>query len=158
MITFHKVLILALLAASVGSAQPTDPKADKEPFSISIVPMDNDLRTGAEVFVKVRIVNNSKNGTVSRGGFYAQGVDTAFQYDCRNAAGKYVNKEIFPVGSIGDAPPLGPGESYEETVPVSRACDLSHPGQYQIQISKRILGDPQHRVVKSNTVKITVIR
>jgi hypothetical protein len=106
--------------------------------------------------MKIRLTNTSQQDIVGGGGFHAQGLDTSYRYGCRNVVGKSVEKEIVMVGSAHDVPVLKPGESHEETAPVSRACDLSRPGQYEIQVSRKIPNDPQHGVVKSNTIKITV--
>jgi hypothetical protein len=157
MTTFVRLLLIGGTLARLTSAQSTAPKPSVPPFSITIAAVDSEAKAGSEVFIKITVKNTSQEEAPGRGGFYAEGLNTAFHYDCRNSAAKFVNKEINTVfGSAGDAPALKPGESYEQTAPISRACDLSHPGQYEIQVSRNIPNDPQHRVVKSNTIKITV--
>ena len=65
-------------------------------------------------------------------------------------------KEVVAIGSVHGAAPLGPGEGSEETVPISRACDLGRPGRYDIQVSRKIPNDPKKRIIRSNTIEITV--
>jgi hypothetical protein len=158
MTIMRKAMFLAYLySASIGSAQSVASKSSSErPFSIEISPVERDVKLGSEVYVKVRVTNTSTHDTVARGGFYAQGLNMSFGYDCRNAGGESVNKEVFPVGSIHGASPLGPGGSSEETAPISRACDLSRPGRYDIQVSRQIPNDPKNRIIRSNTIEITI--
>ena len=93
MTIMRKAMFLAcLFSTSIGSAQSAALKSSSErPFSIEISPVERDIRVGSEVFVKVRVTNTSTHDTVERGGFYAQGLNTAFGYDCRNAEGRSVN-------------------------------------------------------------------
>jgi hypothetical protein len=60
------------------------------------------------------------------------------------------------VGSAGDERVLKPRESHEDTAPLTRACAFTRPGRYEIQVSRAIRGDPQHRIVKSNKITLTV--
>lgn len=86
-------------------------------------------------------------------------VDPAYDYQCRNRAGRLVRKDYPVMGSIGDHPILTmqPGESQDETIPVNRACDLSTPGKYTIQLVRRDPNNPKHGVAKSNKINITVV-
>jgi hypothetical protein len=133
---------------------------DELPFSITIAPVNNAAKAGSQIYITVKVMNTTKQEMPSRGAFYAAGLNTSFQYDCRTTEGKPVNKKVLDFasvpGSVHDSQPLRPGASYEETAPISLACDLSKPGEYDIQVSRKVLNDPQRRVVKSNVIKITV--
>ena len=157
MITLSKLSLIACLTASVGFGQASAPQGGAEPFSIVLTPTASNVKAGSDVFVKLKVTNTSQRDVVGQGGFYADGLNTGFQYDCHDTSGKSVAKEINTVvGSVGGGPMLHPAESYEETERISQACDFTRAGQYDIQISRKIPGDLQHRVVKSNIIRITV--
>jgi hypothetical protein len=152
-----RTLFLVALSAIPILAQFAIAQTSLEPFSITIACSDHEARAKSEVFIKLKVKNTSQTDTAGRGGFYAEGLNTAFTYDCRDDAGQSVNKEINSAfGTAHDGPALKPGESFEQTIPISRACDLSRSGQYQIQVSRKIPNDPKQRIVKSNIIKITV--
>lgn len=158
MTTLLKLLLIAGSAIAIGPRQSTAQTARKEPFSLAIAPVANEVRPGSLVFIKLTVKNTSEGETFGRGGFYAEGLNAAFGYDCRNSAGQPVNKNFASLpGSAHDSPSLKSGESFEQEVPISRACDLDRSGQYEIQVSRKIPKDSQHRVVKSNTIGITVV-
>lgn len=154
-------LVLALFAVGSaitsgdGAAQAVSPRREL-PFSIALMPLSSEVRAGAEVFVKVRVTNTSQLDIMGGGAFNANGLDMGFHYECRNAAGRSVEKEIMQVGSIHDPPILKPGESRDEEPPISRACDFSQSGVYEIQVSRDVPFDAKKRVVRSNMIKITV--
>ncbi len=153
---FLKLVLIAAVVTGVGRANSASPKQNDHSFSITIKPVKPEVKAGAEVYVSVRLTNTSQRETMGGSGFHAQGLDTSYEYTCHDAGGKSVAKEIALVGSIHDAPILKPGESHEELAPVSRACDLSRPGRYTIQLSRSDPGDPGHRVVRSNTITMNV--
>ncbi|MBV9180840.1 MAG: hypothetical protein JO356_05970 [Acidobacteria bacterium] len=143
-----------ILAAS-GIAQ-SGGAAQSEPFSISIAPLAKQVSAGKDIALRMTVTNNSQQDIVAGSGFRAQGLDTSFKYDCRDGSGNSVAKEISLVGSVHDAPILKPGRSRTEIVPLSRACTLNQPGPYSIQVSRTDPRDVQHRLIKSNTIVITV--
>lgn len=157
MITLPKLSLIACLTSSVGFSQASASQTHAKPFSIVLTPTADEAKAGSDVFVKLKVTNTSQRDIVGQGGFYADGLNTGFQYDCHDANGKSVAKEINTVvGSVGGGPMLHPAESYGETERISQACDFTSAGQYDIQISRKIPGDPQRHVVKSNIIRITV--
>jgi hypothetical protein len=151
------LLIVSGATAFLNAAQSAPPKRADQPFSISITLLSTEVRAGAEIDLKTRLTNTSQREMGPRGVFYAQGLDMSYRYDCRDESGKSVAKEIFAMGSLGEVPALRPGESREGNAEISNACDLSRPGKYEIQVSRPIPDDPQHRVVKSNKITVTII-
>jgi hypothetical protein len=108
------------------------------------------------VLVKVRLTNTSSHDIPAPGTFLAQGLDTSFQYDCRDARGNPVRREFAIFGSAHGVAPLKPGESRDEAAPLSVTCDFSRPGRYEIQVSRNVSSDPAEGVVKSNKVTVMV--
>ena len=155
--TFAFLLIIGAVAGP-SAAQSAASKQNKQPFSITITLLSAEVRAGAEVFVRVLLTNTSHSKIGARGIFLAQGLDTSYRYNCRNAAGNSVAKEIEMVGSVHETPALMPGESREQEAPVSRACDLARPGKYTIQVSREIPPELGKGTVKSNRITITVTK
>jgi len=58
-----------------------------------------------------------------------------------------------------DNPPLiilKPGESRNEQVAISSACDLSQPGQYRIRVLRYDPAGPKQGVIRSKEIAVTV--
>lgn len=127
-------------------------------FSITLDPARMTVRPDAPVRLTVRLTNTSNHeinlGTES---FVHGGVDARFQYDCRDQAGHSVARDYPLMGSIGDRPMiiLKPRESHTEKVEIRPACDLTNPGQYEIQLSRGLPRD-QSNIVISNTITVNV--
>jgi hypothetical protein len=142
----------------LSSAQSPSQK-NEQPFSITITPPAAEVKARSDVYLKVRMTNTSNHDLPGRAVFSEMGgLNSMYQYDCWDSKGNSVKKEArgSGLGSVGEYPTLKPGESREEEASLDRACDLGRPGQYEIQASSIIPGDPAHRVVKSNRIKITV--
>jgi hypothetical protein len=155
-----KTLALLMIYGSIAgicAAQSVSPRQN-EPFAISITPLKAEVKTGVEFFIKIRLTNTTHQDMAERGIFIDEGVDTSYRYDCRDASGKSVLRQLKGVGSVGEIPVLKAGESREEEVPVSRVCDFSRPGRYELQVSRSEPADTEHRVVKSNKITLTVTR
>jgi hypothetical protein len=119
--TFVLLLVFGTAAAVVSAAQSASPKSTAQPLSIIIVPERSEVKAGADVYVKIRSTNTSHHDIPPRGVLYAQGVDTSYQYDCRDATGKSVAKKLVTAdGSIHETPVFGAGASREETFLLSR--------------------------------------
>lgn len=143
---------------TVSTAQSTSAGQGDRPSSIVLTPISTQTKVGSKVYLKLRLTNTTSRDIGARGIFLTEGIDSSFQYDCRNAVGRRVTKETpgQGLGDVHDLPALKPGQSLEENVPIDRACDLSQPGQYRIQVSASDPSDPKHVIVRSNPVSITV--
>jgi hypothetical protein len=147
----------------VGVVPPVGPKC-----SISIEATANEAKSGSAVYVKIHLLNTGDNEITSRGP-HSNGVDSLYQYDCRDEAGNSAKRETTGLfGPGGDHPiqSIKPGDSYDQLVSIDKVCDLSRPGKYTVQISrvfpseaslKTVDKDARGEVVKSNTITITVV-
>jgi hypothetical protein len=91
---------------------------------------------------------------------------TDYQFDVRDDRGtavpetdlgrKLKEPPVVPMNSRNFERYLRPNESTKETIAVSDLYDLSHPGQYTIQVSRAVSNKPKDGVVKSNTITVTV--
>jgi hypothetical protein len=55
------------------------------------------------------------------------------------------------------SPPLKPGASKEEKADLDAWFDLKEPGEYTIQLSRRINGGVDDPALKSNVVTVVVV-
>ena len=120
------------------------------------------VKAGAEVAVTVHFKNTSNqelnhNANISD----LTGVDPNYIFEVRDGSGALVPRKVYehPELANGHAVFLTvePGEGVTDTEPISRLLDLSRPGKYVIQVSRRInANDEKDGVVKSNRVTVTV--
>jgi len=131
----------------------------KEPFSISISTASPTVSAGSHVYVRVKITNTSDQ-TVDCTSAYTNGLDQGLRYDVRDEDEKSVMKpdiqpERYPMSLQSCS--LEAGESKEHQTLLNWLYDLSKPGQYLIQISRRTSDGPNPEYVNSNTITITVV-
>jgi hypothetical protein len=148
-------MLLASIAVAVACPGQTSPdtKSSALPFTITISG-PAEVKTGSGVEVRVKITNTSTR-EIDAGTFYVDGVDTGYTYDVRDSAGNPAQKKNMVMSGSIRLARLKPGESVEKGTLVSRIFDMTHPGQYEIQLS-RAVGGPKDPIVKSNKVTVTI--
>jgi hypothetical protein len=149
------ILLLSLLAQQSS--------ASEAPISIQIAALSDHIRSAAGLALIVTTTNTSDHEITfeetSRICDYeldvrdekgARAQDTFFrqQIKCSSEGPQITGMDIIYV--------LKPGESHEVRISVTEASDISKPGVYAIQISRRVPGDTKGAVVKSNIIKVTV--
>jgi len=150
------VLIAAALAVPLGF------HAANQPFTLVISSEAKSFKTGSAVEVKLSMTNNSDRAIDTSAAISdLMGVDPNFLFDVRDAAGKLVSKRVYehPELATGHAilnRIIKPGKSLEETPDLSRLYDMSRPGEYDVQASRRASENEKDGVVKSNRIRITV--
>jgi hypothetical protein len=156
-------IVMGLMACGaatlLNAAQSASPKSAEQPFSITIAAANAEVSAGSPVDIRVQLTNTSNRDMTLGAGFWIYGnIDGGLDYVCYDETGKGVQRDFTVVGDLGDraVPTLKPCKSLEEVVTISTACDLSRPGKYQIQVSRKIPNDSRHRAMKSNTIWITV--
>lgn len=152
-------LFVNMLSGDVNAPQTVPNKKTEELFAIDINSPTPTVKAGAQVRLTVRLTNtHDRKINLGTESFVHGEVDARFQYDCRDAAGRSVSRNYPNLGSMGDRPMiiLKPGESHKEEINLLTACDLSKPGQYQIQLSRALPEDPQQQMVKSNKITVNV--
>lgn len=156
---FHLILLAVLSSSADFLGQGKKCTEVKAPFSITISAPATDVHVDSPVYIDVRLTNTSDREIASGGNAYANGLDVSYRFDCKDAEGKLVESEHRPMllGGVGDRSTLKPGETHEEKMPISRACNLNRPGKYQIEVSRSDPGDLQHRLVKSNRITIRIL-
>lgn len=132
----------------------------KQPFTITITTDTPVIKAGAPLLIKSQLTNTSGQDLNVSGGIDRDtGLKSNHIFDVRDKAGNSVtkksHKQVGPLTGSVVFGTLKQGESSVHVEDVSRAYDLSRPGQYVIQISRPIPSDPQ-QVVKSNKITVTV--
>jgi hypothetical protein len=151
-----------LVAVSISVNARAQVRATQAPFSVAISAVTPEVEAGRPVIVDVTVTNTSKHEIDGRG-FVNEtlGMDTYDEYDIRDSEGNPVEKKTIKhpiVMGRGELPLiLKPGESKKVSSDVlGIVYDMSHPGEYTIQLSRRVSYDPKAAVVKSNKVMVTV--
>jgi hypothetical protein len=89
-------------------------------------------------------------------------LDRAYEYDVRDDGGNLVPKAVRSApeegnGWSGIPRAIKPGETCEARGgSIDHLYDMTRPGKYTIQVSRRISNDPKDGVVKSNIITVTV--
>ena len=149
-----------LVLVSVSAAFARNP-ATRTPFTIEISAEQQVVKVGSEVSLKVRLTNTSKrvmdcSATISN----MTGVDPNYVFDVRDDANNAVPLRVFAHPELATGQPvsrsLKPGESFTDEEEVSRVLDMSRPGHYTIQVSRRVSDNKKDGSIKSNTITVTV--
>lgn len=150
-ITFMTVIVAATALA----------QNDLEPFSIQINTSKQTVKAGSAVSIQI-LMTNTGSHEVDCTSTPKDDLDRAYQYDVRDSSGQTVaaverNVPEESNGGWGRPRSIKPGETCEAFGEfISNSYDLSKPGTYSIQVSRRISSDPKDGVVKSNIITITV--
>jgi len=145
------VLVLTLLGTGVTVSCQT------APFAIAVRADKSQIEAGDPIAITVRLTNTSKQ-EINASSSWESGTDMGYEYDIRDSNGHLYERKTHtgPISDTSKIRTLKPGESMEESTLVSEEYDLSRPGEYVIQLSRRIHGNPGDDAVKSNSITITV--
>ncbi|MCU1284248.1 MAG: hypothetical protein JWO13_598 [Acidobacteriales bacterium] len=128
-----------------------------QPFSISINALKGDIKFGEPIEIRVTITNTSGRDLDVSSSWEA-GTDVSLEFDVRDTSGNPLRRKARREGpeslSVKTAT-LKPGETIKETTLVS-AHYMDEPGQYVIQLARRVSTDAKQGKVKSNKITVTV--
>ena len=156
------ILLFVFGAGSFGifPGQTARMKPGAQPLSIKISGPASEVPVGDPVNVKIRLTNTSSHDVNGSSTYNDGGVDLSYQYDVHRDSGEPMRpiykRDGRPETSSTMLRTLKPGESVEGGTDIGGLYDLG-PGKYTIQLSRRVSLNPQEGVVKSNTIKLTVI-
>jgi hypothetical protein len=152
-----------VISITVGFASGQNETA-KRPLSIVINLETPTVKAGSGVSVKGRLTNTS-NKPLDASGCYCgpSGLDSYLTWEVRDDKGRMAAKRIYPHPELATSSAIldrivKPGESIAGSQDISRLFDMSRPGKYVIQASRRTSDEKDSDVVKSNKVTVTVIR
>jgi hypothetical protein len=134
----------------------------KPPFTLVLTSKEPKVGLGNDVWVKIVWTNTSKV-ELNASSYWDSGSGRDYSYilDFRNGDGdpvaKIPNKSGIPPTFSAGFGTLKPGESRNNEIDLSRIFDLSHPGDYALQVSRRAPKELGGGVIKSNKITITII-
>ena len=151
-------LVLGTFIFALGLGGVDAQSSGLQPFTIEISAVSPSVKAGQAVDIKLRLTNTSSHEIDASSVWERWGTDMAYEYDVRDASGKLHKRKSHdgPIMASSRKHILKPGESIEETNQLSEAYDMSQPGQYVVQYSRRISQRVKDGIVKSNKITITV--
>ena len=153
-------LLLLTVVAPVARCQATS--AGQPPFSLTLSALTPNIESGSDVHIKI-VMKNLSNHDLDCTPNYANGLDRAYEYDVRDSSGKALESWTKKHPEIGQtfnpmiARFLKPGETVDTGEVISTTFDMTQPGQYTVQVSRKVSDNPKDGVVKSNKVTITIL-
>ena len=156
-LTKRFLVLLACTALTSVHAQSVP-----DPFSITLAAKTATVKRGTSVWVKIQLTNNSaqdldESGTING----MTGADPNLSFKVRDEDGKLKQKKVHKHPELASGKPINrtiaPGETLEEEQDVSRLFDMTEPGSYVIEVSRRASDAQKDKSVKSNTITVTVL-
>jgi len=121
------------------------------------------VKAGSDLYLEITTTNHSKHEMdCSKFGDSGTGLDPGYEYDLRDSNGNPIQKNARTMPEIGSFMGIGCrfkyGESRTSSSLLTTAYDLSKPGQYTIQLARRISekAGVDEGFVKSNVLAVTV--
>jgi hypothetical protein len=170
--SFHIRSLLLVVVLAIG-AMPT--LAAQPPITIVIAQSSDGItagsgvrKSGSSIHVLVALTNNSaktvsipsmdlENYTIDvrdeRANQVAEAAQAVREREAKNSPTNLLRGRKTFSGVIGD---LKPGETARQTIEVSYRWDMSRPGKYSIQLTRKLPEELGPGVVKSNTITVTV--
>ena len=133
----------------------------RTPFTIAITAQSPTISVGSEVWIKVSITNRSNTSLDDSGGFTYDGIDPNLQFDVRDGDGKSVPKrkvqhrELTAGQAVNRSIPAG--QTFTQDQRVSAIYDMSKPGKYLIQVSRRASDNPKDGEIRSKPITVIVV-
>jgi hypothetical protein len=133
-----------------------------QPFTIAISAPTPIVKAGSDVWVIVKITNHSTENLDESGSINGMtGLDPYLVFEVRDLRGDSIANKVYKRPELASGYPVNrsikPGETLTEEQDVSRLYDMTHPGNYVVQVFRRSSEVKQSRSVKSNKVTIEVI-
>ncbi len=157
-VNLHFIMWAALFSTMCA----TPAQSQQRPLSIAISTPQSALKAGSEVRIEVTLTNTSNRRVLIQ----ERNPATDYEIDVRDQRGtavpetdlgrKLKEPPVIPMNSRNFEMYLRPNESAKENIALSDLYDMSHPGQYTIQVSRAVSNKPKDGVVKSNTITVTV--
>ena len=150
-----------MLIVLIWSVLSTCQSVARQPLSIKISAKPSTVRAGSSVMIDLYVTNLSRTD-LDTGASISEltGIDPNYVYGVRDSAGHGVAKRLYrhPELALGHAilGTLKPGESVTLHQEISRLFDLTHPGKYSVQVSRRFPWNHKDILVRSNKIVLTI--
>jgi hypothetical protein len=154
--SFRNLLVLSFALSVLAQTSP-----GRAPFTITISAVRATVRAGDEVEVLVSVKNlTNREMDFSANISDLTGIDPNYVFEVSNDRGSPASRRAYPHPELATGHAvfrkLQPGATITDTEPVSRLFDMTKPGKYIIQVSRRISDDKSEGTVRSNKITITV--
>ena len=154
-----------MLVSVTSILAPSQNKPAKQPpFAVVIAVETPVVKAGSGVSVYGRLTNTSSK-PVDASGCYCgpSGLDSYLTWEVRDESGRLAAKRVYahPELATGSAildRIVKPGESLAGSQDIGRLFDMTRPGKYVIQASRRVSDEKDSEIVKSNKVTVTVMQ
>ena len=158
-----RILPILILVSVTSILAPRQNKAAKEPpFAIVIAVETPVVKAGSGVLVYGRLTNTSSKPLDASGCYCGpSGLDSYLTWEVRDESGRLATKRVYPHAELATSSAIldrivKPGESLTGSQDIGRLFDMTRPGRYVIQASRRVSDEKNSDSVKSNKVTVTV--
>jgi len=137
--------------------------APEESLKITIVAAQNSVNAGDPIEITVTMKNMSEHDITMVAVGSNSKAELNYEIITRDKNGEMLNKTIYGKGLKGGVAgsrklfTLKPGAEITETSNINKLYDFSMPGEYTIQVERKLPASEGKGTVKSNTITITVI-
>ena len=153
----HTALYLLATIPAFSSPLLAQKHPAKPPFTLVLTSKDPKVSLGADVWVKIVWTNTSKvelNDSLYRD---PSGLDFNYILDFQDSVGHPVTKARASVTGSAEFGTLKPGDSQNDDIDLSRLYKLTRPGDYTLQVSRRVQKELGDGLIKSNKITITIV-
>lgn len=158
------LLILMLVSVTPVHASRQNTTAKGPPFTIVITVETPVVKAGSSVSVVGRLTNTSSKPLDASGCYCGpSGLDSYLTWEVHDDKGRLAAMRVYPHPELATSSAIlsrfvKPGESLAGSQDIGRLFDMTRPGTYVIQASRRVSDEKDSAVVKSNKVTVTIIR
>ena len=136
--------------------------ATEQPLSIAISAPTLTVMAGSEVWITVKLTNHSHHEIDESGSINGMtGLDPNLVFTVSDLHGNTVAKRIYRHPELATGTPINRAIKDRETLTeeqrISRLYDMTAPGTYIVQVSRRSAAGTEREIVRSNTVTIKVV-
>lgn len=156
------ILMLVSITSVLTSGQ--NETAKEPPLTIVIAVETPVVKAGSGVSVNGRLTNTSSKPLDASGCYCGpSGLDSYLTWEVRDDKGHLAAKKVYPHSELATSSAIldrivKPRESLAGSQDIGRLFDMTRPGKYVIQASRRVSDEKDSEIVKSNKVTVTVIR
>lgn len=157
------LLAVCFCMAIFGPTLCQTQSVQEPPFSLTLSALTPSVETGQRIELKI-VMKNLTNHDLEYQRDIRNYQDRSNNYDVWDDSGKKLEhiKKKYP--QIGDTfepvPPriVKPGETEASGITITLLYDMTRPGTYTIQASRKISGERDDGIVHSNKITVTVTR
>jgi hypothetical protein len=129
------------------------------PFTLDLSANRAPYKAGAKVYVGV-VQTNTSDHIVDCSTWSVGSSDLTFDYSIVDETGASLKQRVDAKTAPGSFSvcQLDAGKSQDGEYLLSWLYDLSRPGKYTVQVSRRVSNNPLDGVVKSNTIVLEILK